>query len=80
MNVRQLQILEQQEKILKILQKKPLKQQLVGFALPGSIGLAQRTVVNQALAEMKGDGTLDTLTTTWLSKKTNVGEVPVFTP
>jgi ABC-type amino acid transport substrate-binding protein len=34
--------------------------------------------VNQALSEMKADGTLQSITTTWLSKKTNVGKVPVF--
>jgi hypothetical protein len=27
---------------------------------------------------MKADGTLQTITNTWLSKKTNVGEVPVW--
>jgi polar amino acid transport system substrate-binding protein len=34
--------------------------------------------VNQALAELKGDGTLQAITTKWLSEKTNVGVVPVF--
>jgi polar amino acid transport system substrate-binding protein len=34
--------------------------------------------VNQALEEMKGDGTLKDIQTTWLSQKTNVGEVPVL--
>jgi polar amino acid transport system substrate-binding protein len=34
--------------------------------------------VNQALAELKSDGTLQVITTKWLSKKTNVGAVPVF--
>jgi len=34
--------------------------------------------VNQALAELKSDGTLEAITTKWLSKKTNVGAVPVF--
>jgi len=34
--------------------------------------------VNQALAELKGDGTLQDITKTWLSKKTNVGTVPVL--
>jgi polar amino acid transport system substrate-binding protein len=34
--------------------------------------------VNQALQEMKADGTLQDITDTWLSKQTNVGEVPVF--
>ncbi len=36
------------------------------------------TCVDMALEEMKTDGTLATITTTWLSQKTNVGEVPVF--
>jgi polar amino acid transport system substrate-binding protein len=34
--------------------------------------------VNRALASMKADHTLQSITTEWLSKKTNVGEVPVF--
>jgi polar amino acid transport system substrate-binding protein len=34
--------------------------------------------VNLALQEMKADGTLEAITTEWLSEKTNVGEVPVF--
>jgi polar amino acid transport system substrate-binding protein len=34
--------------------------------------------VNQALDEMKGDGTLQQIQTTWLSEKTNVGKVPVL--
>ncbi len=34
--------------------------------------------VNQALEEMKADGTLQEIRTTWLSEKTNVGEVPVL--
>jgi polar amino acid transport system substrate-binding protein len=34
--------------------------------------------VNLALEEMKDDGTLTQITAEWLSKKTNVGEVPVF--
>jgi polar amino acid transport system substrate-binding protein len=34
--------------------------------------------VNQALEEMKSDGTLRDIQTTWLSQKTNVGEVPVL--
>lgn len=34
--------------------------------------------VNQALAELKSDGTLEAITTKWLSEKTNVGAVPVF--
>ncbi len=34
--------------------------------------------VNQALAELKSGGTLEAITTKWLSEKTNVGAVPVF--
>ena len=34
--------------------------------------------VNQAIAEMKADGTLQAITKTWLSEKTNVGTVPVL--
>jgi polar amino acid transport system substrate-binding protein len=34
--------------------------------------------VDLALQEMKADGTLDAITTKWLSEETNVGEVPVF--
>ena len=34
--------------------------------------------IDQALQEMKADGTLQTITNTWLSKKTNVGQVPVW--
>jgi polar amino acid transport system substrate-binding protein len=36
--------------------------------------------VNMALAELKADGQLQAITTKWLSEKTNVGTVPVFTP
>lgn len=34
--------------------------------------------INQAIAELKSDGTLQAITTEWLSQKTNVGTVPVF--
>ena len=34
--------------------------------------------IDLALQEMKGDGTLQDITDEWLSKKTNVGEVPVW--
>jgi polar amino acid transport system substrate-binding protein len=37
-----------------------------------------RDCVNKALAAMKSSGELQSITTEWLSKKTNVGEVPVF--
>ena len=36
--------------------------------------------VDAALASMKTDGSLATITQTWLSEKTNVGKVPVFGP
>ena len=36
--------------------------------------------INQAIAELKSSGQLEAITTEWLSKKTNVGTVPVFTP
>jgi polar amino acid transport system substrate-binding protein len=36
--------------------------------------------VDLALAEMKKDGTLQTITKTWLSDKTNVGTVPLIGP
>ena len=35
--------------------------------------------IDAALQEMKADGTLQDLTKTWLSQKTNVGTVPEFT-
>jgi len=47
-----------------------------GAVLP--LGSSLTPCVDQALQEMKADGTLDEITTQWLSKKTNVGEVPVF--
>jgi polar amino acid transport system substrate-binding protein len=34
--------------------------------------------IDLAISEMKADGTLQSITTEWLSKKTNVGEVPVW--
>jgi ABC-type amino acid transport substrate-binding protein len=37
-----------------------------------------RDCVNLALSEMKADDTLQSITTEWLSEKTNVGEVPVL--
>jgi polar amino acid transport system substrate-binding protein len=41
-------------------------------------GSALTPCIDQALQEMKADGTLQEITNTWLSKKTNVGEVPVW--
>jgi polar amino acid transport system substrate-binding protein len=35
--------------------------------------------IDLAIAEMRDDATLGSITDTWLSKKTNVGEVPVWT-
>jgi polar amino acid transport system substrate-binding protein len=34
--------------------------------------------IDLAIGEMRDDGTLESITDTWLSKKTNVGEVPVW--
>jgi polar amino acid transport system substrate-binding protein len=34
--------------------------------------------IDLAIQELKADGTIDAITEKWLSKKTNVGEVPVF--
>ncbi len=34
--------------------------------------------IDQAIGEMRDDGTLQSITDTWLSKKTNVGVVPVW--
>jgi polar amino acid transport system substrate-binding protein len=50
------------------------------FGMVFEKGSALTGCVNQALAEMKDDGTLQAITQEWLSKKTNVGEVPVFSP
>jgi len=47
-----------------------------GAVLPKGSSLTP--CVDLALQEMKADGTLQNITTTWLSKKTNVGTVPVF--
>jgi polar amino acid transport system substrate-binding protein len=49
-----------------------------GITLPKGSSLT--ACVNLALAEMKADGTLAAIQKTWLSDKTNVGTVPVFTP
>jgi polar amino acid transport system substrate-binding protein len=49
------------------------------FGMTFSKGSSLVPCVNQALDAMKSDGTLDDITTTWLSEKTNVGEVPVLT-
>src|SRR5437879_1427525 len=47
-----------------------------GAVLPKDSSLTP--CVDLALQEMKADGTLQNITKTWLSKKTNVGTVPVF--
>ncbi len=47
-----------------------------GAVLP--MGSSLTPCVNQAFAEMKADGTLQAITKTWLSDKTNVGTVPVL--
>jgi polar amino acid transport system substrate-binding protein len=49
------------------------------FGMTFSKGSSLVTCVNQAIDAMKSDGTLAEITTTWLSQKTNVGEVPVLT-
>jgi polar amino acid transport system substrate-binding protein len=48
------------------------------FVLPKND--AMTTCVNEALAALKASGEMNTITQTWLSKKTNVGTVPVFSP
>ena len=48
------------------------------FVLPK--GSALTSCVNAALAGLRADNTLESITQTWLSEKTNVGKVPVFTP
>jgi polar amino acid transport system substrate-binding protein len=49
-----------------------------GITLPKGSSLT--ACVNLALAEMTADGTLAAIQKEWLSDKTNVGKVPVFTP
>jgi polar amino acid transport system substrate-binding protein len=49
------------------------------FGMTFAKGSSLVACVNQALDAMKSDGTLTQITTTWLSQKTNVGEVPVLT-
>jgi polar amino acid transport system substrate-binding protein len=56
----------------------PVEGQPEYFGMTFTKGSVLVGCVNQALDEMKGDGTLADTTTTWLSEKTNVGEVPVF--
>ena len=48
------------------------------FVLPKGSPLT--ACVNDALAQMRTSGQMDQITQTWLSKKTNVGTVPVFSP
>jgi polar amino acid transport system substrate-binding protein len=48
------------------------------FGMTFQKGSSLVACVNLALVEMKGDNTLQDLTTKWLSEKTNVGTVPVF--
>jgi polar amino acid transport system substrate-binding protein len=50
------------------------------FGIVLAKGSSLTACVDLALATMKGDGTLQTITQTWLSDKTNVGKVPVFGP
>lgn len=49
------------------------------FGMTFSKGSSLVACVNQALEGMDSDGTLAEITKTWLSEKTNVGEVPVLT-
>jgi len=49
------------------------------FGMTFGKGSALVACVNQALESMKSDGTLGDIQKTWLSEKTNVGEVPVLT-
>lgn len=48
------------------------------FSMALAKGSSLTTCVNQAIDELKQDGTLAALTTEWLSEKTNVGSVPMF--
>jgi polar amino acid transport system substrate-binding protein len=48
------------------------------FGMTFTAGNALVGCVNRALQEMKSDGTLQDIQKTWLSEKTNVGEVPVL--
>jgi polar amino acid transport system substrate-binding protein len=41
-------------------------------------GSALTPCIDLALQEMKADGTLQAITNQWLSKKTNVGQVPLW--
>lgn len=50
----------------------------VSMALPKGSSLT--ACINQAIAELKSSGQLQAITNKWLSEKTNVGTVPVFTP
>ena len=56
----------------------PVTGQPEHFGMTFTKGSPLVACVNLALSEMKSDGTLGDITTTWLSKKTNVGKVPVF--
>ena len=49
------------------------------FAMGFETGSPLVDCVNQALDDMKSDGTLEELEQTWLSEKTNVGTVPTLT-
>jgi polar amino acid transport system substrate-binding protein len=48
------------------------------FGMTFQKGSNMVTCVDLALQEMKADHTLESITTEWLSEKTNVGKVPVF--
>ena len=49
------------------------------FALAFETGSPLVACMNQAIDEIKADGTLDQIHQTWLVEKTNVGQVPEFT-
>jgi polar amino acid transport system substrate-binding protein len=54
----------------------PGQAEYFSMALPKGSSLT--SCANQAIEEMKSDGTLSDITTEWLSQRTNVGEVPTF--
>jgi polar amino acid transport system substrate-binding protein len=56
----------------------PATAQSEHFGMTFVKGNPLRACVNEALAALKASGKLQAITTEWLSKKTNVGEVPVF--
>jgi polar amino acid transport system substrate-binding protein len=49
------------------------------FSIGLEKGSALTDCVNQVIGQLKSDGTLEQLQTTWLTEKTNVGKVPTLT-